>query len=436
VLDYVAAWYVKAAEYMATTIQPPPTPDHPLPLLNQGGVRGGDGAFGSPPGLEKETLCPPPGSGGVGGGQWQQEQSGRVNISAAFVSTNSICQGEQVGILWKHLLAQGVNIHFAHRTFRWSNEGKGVAAVHCVIVGFGLSAPKTCTLFDYGGDIAGEPVRIAARRINPYLVDAPTVLLDKRRKPLWDEAPEMVYGSKPTDGGHLLLSPEEADTIRFRDPIAAKYIRPFLGADEFINNLPRYCLWLADSTAQDRKGSPEIQHRMQAVATMRLASPKAPTRKLAATPYLFGEIRQTDKPYLLVPSVSSEQRLFVPIGYLPPTVITSNANFMLPNASLTHFGLLCSTLHNAWMRTVCGRLESRYRYSNTIVYNNFPWPASLTAAHTARIEAGGPGHPGRKDRRRIPLRRAGTKMLPGNPLRPRQHAHRPAQGPHHPRQSR
>jgi len=266
VLDYVAAWYVKAAEYI--------------------------------------NAAP--------------------SVPVAFVSTNSICQGEQVGILWKHLLAQGVTIHFAHRTFRWSNEGKGVAAVHCVIVGFGLSAPKNRTLFDYGDDIAGEPVMISAKTINPYLVDAPTVLLDKRRKPLWDAVPEMVYGSKPTDGGHLLFSPEEAEVIRHSDPIAAKYIRPFLGADEFINNLPRYCLWLTDSTAQDRKDSPEIQRRMQAVAAMRLASPKVPTQKLAATPYLFGEIRQTGQPYLLVPCISSEQRRFIPIGYLPPTVIASN----------------------------------------------------------------------------------------------------------------
>ncbi len=329
VLDYVAAWYVKAAAYVK---------DNPA-------------------------------------------------VPVAFVSTNSICQGEQVGILWKHLLAQGVTIHFAHRTFRWSNEGRGVAAVHCVIVGFGLDTPKHRTLFDYGDDIAGDPVRIAAKHINPYLVDAPTVLVDKRRKPLCVGVPEMIYGSKPTDGGHLLLSPEEADAIRHSDPIAAKYIHPFLGADEFINNLPRYCLWLTDSTAQDRKDSPEIQHRIQAVKAMRLASPKVPTQKLAATPYLFGEIRQTDNPYLLVPSVSSEQRQFVPIGYLPPTVIASNLVFMLPNASLTHFGVLCSTMHNAWMRTVCGRLKSDYRYSNTIVYNNFPWPAPLSAVHIAKIKA-------------------------------------------------
>jgi hypothetical protein len=322
---------------------------------------------------------------------WYVKATGYIKanpaVAVAFVSTNSICQGEQVGILWKHLLAQGVTIHFAHRTFRWSNEGKGVAAVHCVIVGFGLSVPKSCILFDYGDDILGEPVRIAAKRINPYLVDAPTVLIQKRRKPLCPAAPEMSNGGKPTEGGHLLLSPAEADAIRHSDPVAAKYIRPFLMGEEFINNLPRYCLWLADSTAQDRKDSPEIQRRMQAVATMRQASPKVPTQKLAATPYLFGEIRISSSSYLAIPKVSSERRHFIPIGYLAAEVICGDKLFFIPNASLTHFGILCSTLHNAWMRTVCGRLKSDYSYSNTIVYNNFPWPASLSSAHTAKIEA-------------------------------------------------
>ena len=327
------------------------------------------------------------------------------SIPVAFVSTNSLTQGEQVAILWTELLKYAVKINFAHRTFRWSNEGKGIAAVHCVIMGFHLSpvganlfaqssperankfAPTVCRLFDYGDDIAGVPIEIQAKQINPYLVDAPTVLIEKRRKPLCVGAPEMNFGSKPTDGGHLLLSQEEADAIRQTDPIAAKYIRPFLGAEEFINNLPRYCLWLKDSTAADRRASPEIQQRMQAVKTMRLASPKLPTQKLGALPYLFGEIRQTDQPYLLIPRVSSEQRNFVPLGYFQPDVICGDANFMLPNANLYHFGMLCSTFHNAWMRTTCGRLKSDYRYSNTIVYNNFPWPQDIKPEQQAKIEA-------------------------------------------------
>ncbi len=307
-------------------------------------------------------------------------------VRAAFVSTNSITQGEQVAVLWQPLLAQGVRIHFAHRTFKWSNDAPGVAAVHCVIVGFGLGDVNQKTLFDYGDDIKGEPLEVAANNINPYLVDAPNLLIDKRRKPLCADAPEIAFGNMPNDGGNLLLSQAEADEIRARDAIAAKYIRRFLGADEFINNLPRYCLWLKDSTAADRKASPEIQRRMEAVKAMREASNRAATQKLAATPYLFGEIRQTKESYVVIPLHSSENRKFVPIGYFDAEVICGNANSMLPDASLYDFGILCSTMHNAWMRTVCGRLKSDYRYSNTIVYNNFAWPPSPTKARTQAIE--------------------------------------------------
>lgn len=328
VLDYVAAWHIKAATYIK---------ENPL-------------------------------------------------IAVAFVSTNSICQGEQVAVLWRHLLAHGINIHYAHRTFRWSNEGKGVAAVHCVIIGFGLSEPTQRVIYEYGDDITGQPVKLIAGNINPYLLDAPTILIDKRRKPLCIGVPEMIYGSKPTDGGHLLLTQEEADNIKKADPIAAKFIHRFLGADEFINNIPRYCLWLNNSTAYDRKSSPEIQRRIQAVKSMRLESPKVPTQKLADTPYLFGEIRQTNKPYLLIPAHSSENRQYIPIGYLPSEDICGNANFILPNATHFHFGILTSTMHNAWMRITCGRLESRYRYSNTIVYNNFPWPKNAAKAKKDAVE--------------------------------------------------
>jgi N-6 DNA Methylase len=313
-------------------------------------------------------------------------------IPVAFVSTNSISQGEQVAVLWAELLKLNIKLHFAHRTFQWSNEGKGIAAVHCVIMGFfcdkGVqSLPLTsCRLFDYGENIKGIPTEITTKQINPYLVDAPTVLIDKRRKPLNPNVPEMTKGSQPTDGGNLLLSQYEADNIRANDTLAAKYIRPFLGAEEFINNIPRYCLWLKDSTSGDRIKSPEIKRRIEAVKAMRLASPKIPTQKLAETPYLFGEIRQTDQPYLLIPRVSSENRDFVPIGYFEPIVICGDANFMLPNASLYHFGILCSTFHNAWMRTVCGRLKSDYRYSNTIVYNNFPFPQTVKPDYQQKIE--------------------------------------------------
>lgn len=306
-------------------------------------------------------------------------------VRVGLVSTNSISQGEQVGVLWSEMQRLGSRIQFAHQTFQWNNDAKGVAAVHCVIIGFGKQDLPGKVIFEYP-NIKGEPVAVGAKNINPYLVDAPTVFLGKRRQPLCPGMPEMVYGSKPVDGGHLLLLPCEAAEIRASDAVASRYIRQFLGAEEFINNLPRYCLWLKDSTATDRKSSPEIARRMLAVKTMREASTKVPTQKLADTPYLFGETRQTDKPYLLIPSVSSENRRFVPIGYMGPEVIASNLVFMLPNASLYHFGVLCSTMHNAWMRTVCGRMKSDYRYSNTIVYNNFVWPTALSEKQSESIE--------------------------------------------------
>lgn len=312
---------------------------------------------------------------------------GYEQIPVAFVSTNSITQGEQVAVLWQPLLTDGVfagqpyqriHLHFAHRTFRWSNEGRGIAAVHCVIIGFGLQSASVCRLYDYSRPEA-EPQERLVGRINGYLVDAPDIFIEKRKKPMQPNCPEMVKGSQPTDGGHLLLSPAEAEQIRASDPIAAKYIRRFMGADEFINNQLRYCLWLVDSTVQDRAKSPEIQRRMQAVKAMRLASPKVPTQKLADVPYLFGEVRRTGKRYLIIPCHSSEHRTVLPVGYADEMTICSNANLVLPNAGLFEFGILCSAFHNAWMRAICGRIKSDYRYSNTIVYNNFPWPSATEA---------------------------------------------------------
>ena len=331
-------------------------------------------------------------------------------VPVAFVSTNSLTQGEQVPILWIELLKLHIKLHFAHRTFRWSNEGKGIAAVHCVIMGFAVVgealastveakaspttavptnkfAPTVCRLFDYGDDIAGEPIEIQAKQINPYLVDAPTVFIDKRRKPLCTGVPEMVFGNMPNDGGYLLLTAEQAEVIRQNDPIAALYIRSFLGAEEFINGLERYCLWLKDSTSSDRKASPEIQRRMQAVKTLRLSSSREATQKLAEQPYLFGEIRQSDQSYIGIPKTSSERRAYLPIGFIEAEVIAGSELFAIQNATLYHFGILCSTMHNAWMRTVCGRLKSDYRYSNTIVYNNYPWPQDIKPEQQAKIEA-------------------------------------------------
>ena len=308
-------------------------------------------------------------------------------IDVAFVSTNSITQGEQVAALWPTLLQAGVKIRFAHRTFQWSNEGKGIAAVHCVIIGFGLREPERCTLFDYSDDIKGDGQRIDARRINPYLVDAPDVLIERRSAPLLP-VPEMSFGNQPIDGGYLSLTNEERQDALEREPQIAMYIRRYVGAEEFINGMERYCLWLKDAPPNALRASSFIVKRLEAVRQFRLASRRLATQELAARPSLFAFISHVEKPYLLIPSVSSERREFVPIGFMPPDVIASNLVLTIPNATLYHFATLNSTMHNAWLRAVGGRLKSDYRYSASIVYNNFPWPEP-TEAQRAAIEAAG-----------------------------------------------
>ena len=326
VLDFVAAWYVKAARYMAA---------HPA-------------------------------------------------IRAAFVSTNSITQGEQVGVLWGWLLAQGVKIHFAHRTFSWSNEARGKAAVHCVIIGFGLQDVAEKTIFEYE-NIRGEAHAIKAANINPYLVDGPDVVLGKTRKPIYP-VPEMTYGSKPADGGHLILTELEKFALLVAEPMAEKYIRPYIGSEELINGGSRYCLWLKGVSPQILRKMPYVMERIEAVRKMRQASTDKSTRNWADRPSEFQTDRQPKVDYLAVPEVSSENRRFLPIGYLGPEIIASNKLYTVENASIYHFGVLTSGMHNAWMRAVCGRLESRYQYSASIVYNNFPWPEP-TDKQRAAIEA-------------------------------------------------
>ena len=303
-----------------------------------------------------------------------------VNIECAFVSTNSITQGEQPAILWKDLLMHGIVINFAHRTFKWSNEGRGVAAVHCVIIGFAKFNRKVKELFTYE-EIGGDARLNIVGEINAYLVDAGNILLEKRKSPINQNVSEMIYGSKPTDGGFLLLTSEEAELIRSTDPIAKKYIKRLLGADEFLNNVERYCLWLVDSTADERNSSKVLRERIASVKSMRLASTKDKTKELANVAYLFAEIRQTSNPYVLIPLHTSENRQYIPFGFFDADVICTNANSMLQNSSLFEFGLLSSKMHMAWVRTVCGRIKSDFRYSNTIVYNNFPFP--LQAKDTA-----------------------------------------------------
>lgn len=310
-------------------------------------------------------------------------------IDAAFVSTNSITQGEQVAALWPTLLQAGVHIRFAHRTFRWSNEGKGNAAVHCVIIGFGMREVNLRTIYDYSDDVKVDEGRtIAAKHINPYLVDASNVVLMNRRSPLC-EMPGMQFGSMANDGGNLLLSDSEKAALLEKEPQAVRWIRPFLGADEFINGLSRWCLWLVGISASELRAMPEVYKRAQAVKAMRLASTRATTPELAAVPYLFGEIRQPDSGGLIVvPRHSSENREFLPLGFATARTIIGDANLMIPHANLYHFAVLNSSMHNTWMRAVGGRLKSDYRYSASIIYNNYPWP-ELTDAQRASIEATG-----------------------------------------------
>ena len=299
----------------------------------------------------------------------------------ALVSTNSTTQGEQVGALWGWMLAQGVKINFAHRTFSWTNEARGKAAVHVVIIGFALHDINSKIIYEYE-DIKGEPHAVEAKRINPYLVDATEIFIENRRQPI-STIPEIVFGSMANDGGFLILQDDEKENLIKSQPLAAKWIRPFLGAEEFINNKSRWCLWLADINPSELRTIPEVYERVLSVKKHRLSSNRAATNKLANTPYLFGEIRQPSSIYLMLPRVSSELRKFIPIGYLPPEIIASDAALTISNATLFHFGILTSTQHNAWMRTVAGRLKSDYRYSAKLVYNNFPWPTPTDAQRSA-----------------------------------------------------
>lgn len=300
------------------------------------------------------------------------------HIETAYVSTNSIVQGEQVAVLWKYILEENEGcINFAHHTFKWSNEGRGIAAVHCVIVGYSNYNNKEKTIFSYD-DISGEPQPSKAKLINGYLIDAPLVFFDRTKKQYSNES-LMDYGSKATDGGNLLLDSEEYKNLLEQEPLSAKYLRPFIGSQEFLNDTKRYCLWFNKCNLielnKDLKLMPLTSARIEEVKYFRLNSIDKATQKCAETPHLFQAIRQPNKgSYLLVPSVSSENRRFVPIGFLNHETVCSNLVFSLPNASLYHFGTLSSSMHNAFMRLTGGRLKSDYRYSNSIVYNNFPYP--------------------------------------------------------------
>ena len=301
-----------------------------------------------------------------------------TNIRSALVSTNSVCQGETVANLWKPLFASGVHIDFAHRTFRWDSEAKIKAHVHCVIVGFSVSAniePKR--IFENGREqIAGN--------INAYLIDAENVFVESRSKSLC-KVPPIGIGNKPIDGGFYLFTEDEMLQFTKDEPNSNKWFKPWYGSQEFINRKPRYCLWLGDCPPNELRKMPKCLERVEAVRNFRLSSSSAGTVKLADKPTHFHVENMPKATYIIVPKVSSEQRRYIPMGFMTPDILSSDLVFLIPNATLYHFGILTSNVHMAWMRAVCGRLEMRYRYSKDVVYNNFPWP-TLTDAQKAKIE--------------------------------------------------
>ncbi|WP_287596324.1 DNA methyltransferase [Thermomonas sp.] len=354
-LDYVTAWYRLAADYMRTALD------------RHSRLNGNDG------------------------------------LRAAFVSTNSICQGEQVGILWGDLLARGVHIHFGHRTFQWANEARGRAAVHCVIVGFGLADITPKRLFDYA-EIKGEPHEQVVTSISPYLVEGGELVLPSRSQPPLGY-PLMTKGSQPTDGGYLILSSDAREILLAEDSMAAEWVKPFIGGEELINGTIRYCLWLKDCPPDQLRKMPAVLKRLEQVRAARSKSSTASVREWASRPSLFTQDRQPTTSYLAIPRVSSERRMFIPMGYLGPEIIAHEKLIIIPGATLFHFGMLTSTMHMAWMRAVAGRLESRYSYAPA-VYNNFPWPEPTPPQPSPASRGGGEG-----DRRRAAIEAAAQAVL-------------------------
>ncbi len=327
VLDYVSAWYIKAAQY-----------------------------------LQKHNV---------------ETDSPDKKTRVAFVSTNSIAQGEQVGIIWNEMFNRyKIKIHFAHRTFKWTNEAKGNAGVHVVIIGFSNFDISEKLIYEYD-DIKAEPHEMKVKNINPYLVEGNDTVVLSRSKSL-NYMPEMIYGSKPVDDGNLILDDNEKDELIKAEPQSKQFIRKYIGSNEYINNISRWCLYLKDASPDQLKSMPLVLARLQKVRQMRLNSTKESTRNWADFPALFTEDRCSNSDFVIIPSVSSENRRYIPIGFLESDVVVSNLAFMMPNASMFHFGMITSSMHMSWVKYVCGRLESRFRYSNTIVYNNFPWPENPT----------------------------------------------------------
>ncbi|MBU4348295.1 class I SAM-dependent DNA methyltransferase [Patescibacteria group bacterium] len=297
-------------------------------------------------------------------------------IKVGLVSTNSITQGEQVGVLWKHLFSKGIKINFAHKTFRWSSDAKWKAHVHVVIIGFSMHDAKEKWIYEYP-TIESDPVKIKAKNINPYLIDQKNIFILNRSKPICN-VPEISFGNMPNDGGNFLFNDEEKEKFLKKEPSAKRYIKPLISAKEFLHNKTRWCLWLKNINPSELNHLKLIKERVFKVKEYRLKSKRKTTRELAQTPYLFGEIRQPLSDYIFIPLTSSENRYYIPMAFFSKENIVNNTCSVIPNATLYHFGVLMSTIHMAWVKQVCGRMKSDYRYSNNLVYNNFPWPENIT----------------------------------------------------------
>ena len=333
VLDYVTAWYLKAANY-----------------------------------LKKHNT-----------------ENSEIQTKVAFVSTNSIAQGEQVGILWKEMFnCYHIKIHFAHRTFKWGNEAKSNAAVHVVIIGFSNFDISDKLIFEYE-DLKSEPHELKVKNINPYLVEGNDLFLLKRRENIC-HMPEMNYGSMPNDGGFLLLNEKEKNELIYRQPQAEKYIRKFVMGDELINSIPRFCIWIENFLPNDLLHLSLIIERISKVKKSRMSSTREATRDLASMPYRFGEVRQPRENYIALPRVSSENRKYIPITILDKSIIAGDKVYTIEKGGLYHFGVLLSEMQMLWMRLTSGRMKSDYSYSNTITYNNFPWPEKVTDKQKETIE--------------------------------------------------
>ena len=327
ILDYVAAWYYKAARYMQGTA-----------------------------------------------------------IKTAFVATNSITQGEQVSVLWGLLMKDyKIKIHFAHTTFKWHNEARGKAAVYCVIIGFAPFDTKLKRLFTYA-DVKGEPTEKQVKNINSYLTPAQDPTIYRQSKPICD-VPPMVFGNMPLDGGHLIIEDEAKAEFLQNEPKAEKYIRQLIGAKEFLNNKKRWCLWLEGISPKELRSMPSVLKRVEGVKNFRLSSKRGATRNKASIPTLFGENRQPTNNFIVVPRVSSENRQYIPMAFFDSKKIISDSMLFIPDAIHYHFGILMSAMHMAWVKYTCGRLESRFRYSKDIVYNNFPWPKEPLSKNVKQVAA-------------------------------------------------